>query len=253
MACSTSRMCRGRRATVMMHDAGAQHQRRRQEGDVVAGDARGQHRRFARAMQHAGGLAGRQRREDGQPQRAADLLGGIEQAAGQAGVLVADAARPQQGDRHERQAHPQAHRQQPHQQVRDVAAVHRQLGQDQHSEGCQRDAAGGDVAHADALDERLGHAGADDDPGRHRQEGQTRAQRAVAEDLLDVERGEEEHPEHPRRDQQQHRVAHGKGADPEDAETHQGRLAAGLDREEGTQQRRRDSQQPDRPARAPAV
>ena len=48
---------------------------------------------------------------------------------------------------------------------------------------------------ADALDELLGEPGAGDDPEGHGQEREAGLQRRVAEDLLHVERGEEEHPE----------------------------------------------------------
>ena len=52
--------------------------------------------------------------------------------------------------------------------------------------------------------ELLGEPGADDDAERHGQEREAGLQRRVAEDLLHVERGEEEHREQPADDEQHH-------------------------------------------------
>ena len=75
-----------------------------------------------------------------------------------------DAAGGQQRDRDEHQAHTDAHRHEADEQIADVVAVDRQLGQDQHSQRGQRQPDDRDVADADPPDQLLGQPGADDDP-----------------------------------------------------------------------------------------
>ena len=85
------------------------------------------------------------------PSEPADLLGRVEEARGQPGVVALDAASAQQGDRHERQADPDAHREEASQEVAEIAAVDRQLGQ--HGEPGRResDPDDRDVPDAEAL------------------------------------------------------------------------------------------------------
>ena len=95
---SRLRPSRWRRRSAEAEDQAArsEHHRGGEEGDVIAGHAGGRARRRRRgamqAVQDAGRLARRQRREDRQPERAADLLGGVEQARGQPRVVAVDAA-----------------------------------------------------------------------------------------------------------------------------------------------------------------
>jgi hypothetical protein len=93
---------------------------------------------------------------------------------------------------------------------------------------------------------------ADDDPAGHRQERKPSAQWAVAEDLLHVQGGKEEHPEQARRDQQQHHVGHGKRPDAEDAEPDQRGDTTALNHHERRQQHEPGCHQSECPCRTPA-
>ena len=95
---------------------------------------------------------------------------------------------------------------------------------------------------ADALDQLLREPGAGDDPEGHGQEREAGLQRRVAEDLLHVERGEEEHPEEAADDDEEDGVGGGQRADAEDPEAHERGDRAALDeprRRPGARWRRR--------------
>ena len=80
--------------------------------------------------------------------------------------------------------------------------------------------------------------GGDDDRQRQRQVGEPGVDRAVAEHLLHVEGDEEEHREQRGAGQHADDVGAGQRPQPEDAEGHQRRGRAQLDRDEGGEQRR---------------
>ena len=86
------------------------------------------------------------------------------------------------------------------------------------------------------VDQRLRQAGADLIPKVTGKKASPARQRVVAEDILDVQGGEEEHREHCRGDEQQRRVGDRQRPDAEDAQTHQRCLGAGLDHQERRQQ-----------------
>jgi hypothetical protein len=130
--------------------------------------------------------------------------------------------------------------------------VNRELGEDGEAGRGQRDPDHRDVPDPDSLRELLRDSGADHDPSGHREEGQAGAQRAVAEDVLDVERREEEHSEHARGDEEKHEVGDGERPHPEDPEPHQRRLAPALDQHERRQQHDTRGHQAERPRRTPA-
>ena len=108
-------------------------------------------------------------------------------------------------------------------------------------------------ADADPLDELLRDAGAGGDPHRHRQEREARLERRVAEDLLHVERAEEEEREQAADREQQDQVRAGERAHPEDPEPDQRRLGAALDEHERDQEHGRDGEEGERLRGAPAV
>jgi hypothetical protein len=78
-------------------------------------------------------------------------------------------------------------------------------------------------------------------------------QRAVAEDVLDVERGEEEHSEHAGEHAQKRGVADDQGTDAQDAQPHQRRVTAALDGDERGQQHERRAAESQGACRTPAV
>ena len=89
--------------------------------------------------EHIGGLVRRERREQREPERAADLLRGVEQARREPGVVDGDAARRDQRHRHERQAHPDRGEHDPGQDVGDVGALGREPEEEQHPDDGDRE------------------------------------------------------------------------------------------------------------------
>ncbi len=75
--------------------------------------------------------ARRERRQDGEAERAADLLRRVEQARRETLVGVLETGRRDQRERHEDRAHPERRQDDRRQHVRQVRAVHRQLREQQ--------------------------------------------------------------------------------------------------------------------------
>ena len=150
----------------------------------------------------------RDRREDRETERAADLLRRVEQPRGETGVGGVDVRRRDQRHRHERQPHPDRHRHQAREADRpdSVPCAGIRLSRIEPERGQQRCPTTGTARGADALDQRLGEPGADHDPEGHRHERDAGLERAVVEDLLHVDRGEVEHPEQPRDDEEHRHV-----------------------------------------------
>ena len=111
----------------------------------------------------------------------------------------------------------------------------------------------GDVARVDPVDEVGGQARADDDAGRERQECNTRLERAVAHDVLDVLAQEEEHREHGGGGEEHRDEAGRPGPIGEDPERQQGVLDPALDHDEQSQERDACHEAGDRPRVAPSL
>src|SRR5215467_2265446 len=133
--------------------------------------------------------------EQGEPDRAADLLAGVAQAGGDPGLAVGDPGHGDQGDRHEQQA--QAGREDQHraQHPAGVAAVLGQPRQPVQAGGGDRGTGQQQRPGADARDELGGGAGGHQDPGHQRQVGDAGFERRVPPGGLHEHRQEEEHAE----------------------------------------------------------
>ena len=134
------------------------------------------HRRVA----HAGGervarAAVRHRGEDRQAERAAHLLGGVDQAGGESGLVGPRAGH--RGDRHghEREAETPPDDERREQHVGDVAAGRRDLREPHEAARDQQHAGDQRGLEAHARHELRGDAGADDDAQRERQVGDARS------------------------------------------------------------------------------
>ena len=140
------------------------------------------------------------RRQDRQPERAADLLARVDQARLQARprAEVAPASAAIETGTKEKPS-PMPMRMKPTKQVCEVGAVDGDLGEVDEP-GREHDHPGGEHRlHADPRHQRLGHAGGDDRGQRDREVADAGLDRREAEHLLHVEGEQEEHPEHHRR------------------------------------------------------
>jgi hypothetical protein len=135
-------------------------------------------------------------REDGQPDRPPDLLAGVEQSGCEPGIFGLHVRRAEQGDGDECQPQSERHWEEADEKIGDVLAVHRELGEHDHSRGRERESDQEHPANAETRHELARDTGAHRDPCRQRKERNARAQRAVPEDLLQIERNKEEGREH---------------------------------------------------------
>ena len=121
-----------------------------------------------------------------------------------AGLVVGGAGEHRQRDRDQRDAEPQARDEHARQDVGDVAALCVDTGEQQHAGGRQREGDRHGDPQAGVPDEVAAEMRAQADDDGHRQEGETGFQRAGAEHLLQVDRGEQERPEQDRGRGQHH-------------------------------------------------
>src|SRR6476646_8129346 len=192
------------------------------------------------------------RGEDGEAEGAADLLGGVDQAAGEALLAVLDAGDGGDRDRDEGEAEADGGEQRGAEDVGEEAAVGGDLAEPEEATGDQRHAGGEDWLEPDFGHQAGGDPGREDDRDRQRQVGEAGLDRAEAEHLLHVERDEIEHREERGADQDPDHVGAGDRPQAEDREGHQRRPRPPLDRDEGDQQQRRGGEDADRLGRAPA-
>ena len=104
---------------------------------------------------------------------------------------------------------------------------------------------------ADAADDDLREVRDDDDGQREADEGHAALDGGVVEDVLQVQREQEELRERDRADDRHRRVRGRERAEPEDPQRQERRLASELDRDEREHERRGAGEQPERRRRAP--
>ena len=131
--------------------------------------------------------------------------------------------------------------------------MHRNAAEEDQAERRQSDSGDRHQPHAESADRRLSEPGADHDPEGDRHERDAGLERAVAKDLLNVDRGEVEHAEEARHDEQHRHVRARQRAHTEDPKPDQRRLRPQLGDDERTEQRSRESEQTERAAGRPAV
>ena len=210
----------GGAARASSDEAGEHEARAAGEGPVEA-----VHERRLRA---AGRAARRERAQDREPERTADLLRRVEEAGRETLIGVLEPRRRDERQRHEDGAEPERGEQDRRHDVGDVRPVHRDAREQHHAERGDDHPDDGDRPHADPRRELRRETGRDDDPGGERQERETGLQRAVAEHALEVERVEEEHREETRRDEEHRDVRRGQRPHAEDAEPDERRARAQL-------------------------
>ena len=108
-------------------------------------------------------------------------------------------------------------------------------------------------ARADAVARLPGDRRDEDDQDRHRQERRARLDGRVAEDVLHVQRHEEEDPEHRERDEQDDEVRARVGRVPEELEREHRRALVPLEEDERHERDRGDRERAEDARRAPAV
>ena len=131
--------------------------------------------------------------EDRQAEGGAELLGGVQQACGQPGLVLRDAGVGGGGDGDQDGADPECHDHQPGEEVLGVGAVGRDAGQVPGPGGGDQRAGDDHRAGAGAGEELGGDPGGDDDAGGDREVGRAAADGAEADDVLHVEGEEVEH------------------------------------------------------------
>ena len=158
----------------------------------------------------------------GDAERAADLVAGRVQARQHARLVVGGAGEHGQRHRDQRDAESQARDEHARQDIAEVAAIAVDAGQQQHPGGGQRERDGHGDPQAGVTDEVAAEMRAEADDDGHRQEREPGLQRAGAEHLLQVDRGEQERAEQDRGRGQHHHEAAADAALAEPRDVEQG-------------------------------
>ena len=147
-----------------------------------------------RAAECSGG-AGCDRGEDGDPDRAADLVPGRVEAGDHSRLVLAGAGQDRDRDGDDGDAEAEAGDEHPGEDVAEVGAVLAHVGEERHPGRRDQERRGERHADAVAADDVPGRVGAE--PGRERERDEREAghQRARAEHVLQVERAEQEEAE----------------------------------------------------------
>src|SRR5215831_10112922 len=191
--------------------------------------------------------------DDRDPERRADLEAGVAEPGGEPGLAFGHPG--EGGDRggDEGEADAGAEDEQAEEDVTEVAAADRDLGEQQRPAAHQRHADRGHRAEADPQHERLPEHGAEGGHDREDERGEPELDGGVAEHLLRVEREDEPKPVGERAEDEHDRVGAHDRSRAEDAQRHQRCALARLDRHEGRQQHARAGEQADRLRVAPAL
>ena len=233
---------------------------RRDDGDSQASDSqascRGARHVIAAEVSHKVApmliaRADRQPGEHGEPESAADLLGGIERTRGDPGVAWRRATNGDGGECRVPRAEADGDEETGWQHVGDIARVGRQLAEETE--------AGDDAGQADEEHALLSHAGDETDAGAERddrdhnrdgQEGEAGAQRVIAEELLQVDHAQVLETEQTGHHERLHQVAEPGGPAGKQPQRQQRRRRSGLTPAERAKKRHRtgpeDGQRPTR-------
>ncbi len=217
-------------------------------------EARGERLGQGRAgCEQVAGARGRDRGEDREPERGADLLGGVEQRGGEPGLIGRHAGVRGRGDGHKHRADAQRHDHQAGEQVGEVGAADRDPGQV--VQAPRRDQRAGDDhrSRPNPGQQLGGDASGDGDADGERQGGAAGLQRRVAQDVLHVQGEEEEHRQEAGEGDQLGKVGGGEPLDAEDRQRDERVRAALLVDHERGQQREGSGELADRAGRAPAL
>ena len=141
------------------------------------------------------GGSGCDRREDGDPDRPADLVAGRVEAGDHPRLVLAGAGEDRDRDRDDGDAEPEPGDEHPGQDVAEIGAVLADVREQRHAGGGDRERRRERHPHAVTADDVAGGVSAD--PGRERERDEREAghERAGAEHVLEVERAEQEEAE----------------------------------------------------------
>ena len=129
-------------------------------------------RRLATRAEDGGGAVGRDRRQDGEPERAAELHRGVQQPGGDAGLVGRDAVGGGGGDAGEDSTRSERDDCDSGQQVGEEGAVHGHVGEEVEAAGGDERAGDDHRLRADARHERRGDPGRDHEAAGQRQVGE---------------------------------------------------------------------------------
>ena len=216
----------------------------------AAGERRG---RGVAGMEQRLGVAGGDARGDRDPDRSAELLGGVQKPGREPGLVLLDARERGDRDRDERERGPGAGDHDRAREVGQVVPVDGHLGRPDHARADQRHPDRHYDLGPDAGDEQLREAGERDRRQRRGQPRHPGLKRAVVQHLLHVQGADEEEREEAAAQQQPRHVRAGERPQPEDRKRQERRLDPVLDHQERDEQRRGRREHRDRSRGAPAV
>ena len=187
------------------------------------------------------------------PIGAADLAAGVDQPGRGSRVGAVDTR--QAGDRHrdERETHAGAAENERREEIPEVVPVHRQPGEQRHRQGGDEQPGDERRPNAHAADDDLRDVGRDHDGQREPGERDAALHRRVVEDVLQVERQDEELRERHRTDDRHRAVRRRQRPRAEDPHRQQRGRRAQLDQDERGHESSGRRQQAQGPIRAPAV
>jgi hypothetical protein len=179
-------------------------------------------------------------------------VAGRVQAREHARLVVGGAGEHGQGHRDQRDAESQPRHEHAGQDIADVAAVAVDTGQQQHAGGDQRERDGHGDAQTRVTDEVAAEMRAQADDHGHRQEREPGLQRAGAQHLLQVDRGEQERAEQHRGRGQHHHEAAADSTLAEPRDVEQGPAGVQLQGHEGCEAGQAGETETERLRRRPA-
>ena len=193
----------------------------------------------------------RNRAHRGQTDGPADLPARVDQTGSDARVRALDTGQTGDRHRHERARQADAADDERGKHVAEVAAVGRKPGEQRQRRGRHDEPARQHRADAEPRHEHLCHVRHDDDGERDRREGDARLDGRIAENVLQVQRQQEELREPDGRDQYRGCIGGGQRAQAEDLQRQERPPRPGFDHDEADEQHRRRGEQPDSGGRRP--
>ena len=195
----------------------------------------------------------RDRGEDRDPDRAADLLRRGQKPGREAGIVILHACERGDRERDVRERKPDADRDEAGQQVDGVRAVRADLRVPEHPGDHQAETGHQHRLDADPGRQHLRGARCEDRRARRGEERESGLEHREAQDGLHVEGQQQERAEDAAGLEQRDEVRRRQQPDPEDAERHQRRTLAGLPEHEPDEQRHGENEHADRLERRPAL
>jgi hypothetical protein len=192
------------------------------------------------------------RREDGDPERTANLKSAVAEARHDPGLALGHVREGGDRDGGEDGADTGAEDEQPEEDVSEVAAADGHLREQERPRAQERHARRGDRPEADFKHRGLSDHHADSCRNRGYHKAGAELERRPAEHLLGVLREDERHAERDGAEAEHHEVGADKRPRAKEPQRHERRAVARLDQREGSKEPGRGGEEEDRPQAAPA-